>query len=91
MSKERLTVTVDPHLVQAGHDAVAEGRVYVTDFAKVEGEVKNDPGGRIDLKGKERVLCFDAKSGEPIWKHEYDCEYKISYPAGPLRSDLAKA
>jgi hypothetical protein len=27
MSKERLTVTVDPHLVQAGVDAVAEGRV----------------------------------------------------------------
>jgi Arc/MetJ-type ribon-helix-helix transcriptional regulator len=26
MSKERLTVTVDPHLVQAGNDAVAEGR-----------------------------------------------------------------
>jgi Arc/MetJ-type ribon-helix-helix transcriptional regulator len=25
--KERLTVTVDPHLVQAGHDAVAQGRV----------------------------------------------------------------
>lgn len=27
MSKERLTVTVDPHLVQAGNEAVAEGRV----------------------------------------------------------------
>src|SRR5438105_4287532 len=27
MNKERLTVTVDPHLVQAGNDAVAEGRV----------------------------------------------------------------
>lgn len=27
MSKERLTVTVDPHLVRAGADAVAEGRV----------------------------------------------------------------
>lgn len=27
MSKERLTVTVDPHLVQAGQDAVAERRV----------------------------------------------------------------
>ncbi len=63
--------------------AVAAGRVYVTDFAKEEGEVKNDPGGRVDLKGKERVLCFDAKTGEPVWTHEYDCEYKISYPAGP--------
>lgn len=27
MSKERLTVTVDPHLVQAAGEAVAEGRV----------------------------------------------------------------
>lgn len=27
MSKERLTVTVDPDLVRAGTDAVAEGRV----------------------------------------------------------------
>ena len=27
MSKERLTVTVDPHLVEAGNTAVAEGRV----------------------------------------------------------------
>lgn len=27
MSKERLTVTVDPHLVRAGTEAVAEGRV----------------------------------------------------------------
>jgi hypothetical protein len=26
MSKERLTVTVDPHLVRAGAEAVAEGR-----------------------------------------------------------------
>lgn len=25
--KERLTVTVDPHLVEAGNEAVAEGRV----------------------------------------------------------------
>lgn len=27
MSKERLTVTVDPDLVQAGNEAVADGRV----------------------------------------------------------------
>jgi|RhiMethySRZTD1v2_1073278.scaffolds.fasta_scaffold2227739_3 hypothetical protein len=27
MSKERVTVTVDPHLVAAGNTAVAEGRV----------------------------------------------------------------
>src|SRR5262245_22038478 len=26
MSKERMTVTIDPHLIRAGNDAVAEGR-----------------------------------------------------------------
>lgn len=66
-----------------GGPAVVDGRVYVTDFAKEAGEVKNDPGGRVDLKGKERVLCLDAQTGAPIWTHEYDCEYKISYPGGP--------
>jgi outer membrane protein assembly factor BamB len=35
------------------------------------------------IKGTERVLCLDASTGKEIWKHEYDCPYKISYPAGP--------
>jgi len=63
--------------------AVVAGRVYVTDYVRSEGEAKNDPGSRAELKGRERVLCLDAASGREIWKHEYDCPYKISYPAGP--------
>jgi outer membrane protein assembly factor BamB len=63
--------------------AVAAGRVYVTDYVCTEGEAKNDPGGRPDLKGRERVLCLDAATGGEVWKYEYDCPYKISYPAGP--------
>jgi outer membrane protein assembly factor BamB len=35
------------------------------------------------LQGNERVLCLQADSGELLWKHEYDCPYDISYPAGP--------
>ena len=62
--------------------AVAKGRVYVTDYV-TDGEKKNDPGARPELKGNERVLCLDAKDGKLLWKHEYPCEYKISYPAGP--------
>ena len=31
----------------------------------------------------ERVLCLDAKTGKEVWKHEYECPYQISYPAGP--------
>ena len=29
------------------------------------------------------MFCLDAKTGDEIWKHEYDCHYAISYPAGP--------
>jgi len=53
---------------------VATGRVYVTD--------------RIDEpKEIERVLCFDEKTGRPLWTHTYDCSYvKVGYTAGPRAS-----
>lgn len=63
--------------------AVAGGKVYVTDYAKSSGDATPSPSKRNDLKGKERVLCLDAKTGNQIWKHEYDRNYTISYPAGP--------
>ncbi len=63
--------------------AVAGGKVFVTDFVKASGEAFNNPGQRAELKGQERVLCFDAATGKELWKHEYDCPYSISYPAGP--------
>jgi len=63
--------------------AVAGGKVFVTDFVKATGEVKNDPMVRAELAGKERVLCLRASDGKELWRHEYDCPYKISYPAGP--------
>ena len=63
--------------------AVAGGRVYVTDYAKSAGDARPVPTARNDLKGKERVLCLDAKTGDELWKHEYECGYSISYPAGP--------
>lgn len=62
--------------------AVADGRVYVTDFA-TPGERKNDPGTRVELQGEERIVCLDAKTGQEIWKHSYPCSYRISYPSGP--------
>jgi outer membrane protein assembly factor BamB len=49
--------------------AVADGRVFVTD--------------RVADENLERVLCFDADTGDEIWKHEYDAPYSISYPLGP--------
>lgn len=63
--------------------AVAEGRVFVTDFLKSSGEAFNNPGQRAKLNGQERVWCLDAATGKVLWKYEYDCSYAISYPAGP--------
>jgi outer membrane protein assembly factor BamB len=63
--------------------AVAGGKVYLADYVKSAGDDKPDPIKRSELQGKERVLCFSADKGELLWKHEYDCPYKISYPAGP--------
>lgn len=63
--------------------AIAHGKVYVTDYVRSAGDEKPAPTKRNDLKGKERVLCFDAQTGKELWKYEYDCSYAISYPAGP--------
>ncbi len=63
--------------------AVAGGRVYVTDYVRRAGRVANDPGTRDRLEGTERVLCFDARSGRPLWKHAYDRSYAVSYGGGP--------
>ncbi|GIW93321.1 MAG: hypothetical protein KatS3mg110_1362 [Pirellulaceae bacterium] len=62
--------------------AVAEGRVYVTDFL-ADDPRQNDPNSRAARQGRERILCFDASDGRLLWKHEYPCRYEISYPAGP--------
>jgi outer membrane protein assembly factor BamB len=64
--------------------AVADGRVYVTDFVTdADVRAKSDPMARPNLAGKERVLCLDAASGKELWKHEDARTYAISYPAGP--------
>lgn len=55
---------------------VAHGRVYVTDRPE---KARNSE--------VERILCFDAQTGEQIWEHEYACEYVgVGYPAGPRAS-----
>jgi outer membrane protein assembly factor BamB len=63
--------------------AVAGGKVFVTDYLRATGDAKNDPGTRAQSAGKERILCLDAATGNELWKVEYDCPYKLSYPAGP--------
>lgn len=73
--------------VSAGYagPAVANGKVYVTDRVLAKGA--RNPADPFDTKTEvgstERVLCLDAKTGQELWRHEYDCPYKISYPFGP--------
>ncbi len=58
--------------ISAGYSgpAVSNGLVYVTD--RVE-----------EPKQIERIHCCKANTGEKVWEYAYDCEYSISYPAGP--------
>ena len=53
--------------------AVAADRVFVTDFEPSAG-----------LKGTERALCLDEKSGKILWTRTWNANYGgISYPIGP--------
>lgn len=64
--------------------AVADGRVYVHDFlTDADPRKVSNPMSRPALKGKERIHCLDARTGKPLWTHEYDVDYRVSYPAGP--------
>lgn len=68
--------------------AVANGRVFVTDFVKDPVENSGNQGenrspGGFTAKGTERVHCLDEATGKTIWSHEYPVTYTIDYPAGP--------
>ena len=62
--------------------AVAEGKVFVTDFVP-GGELSGDNFERKTAAGTERVLCLDEATGKELWKYEIPVTYTISYPAGP--------
>ncbi|MFA8020301.1 PQQ-binding-like beta-propeller repeat protein [Bremerella cremea] len=63
--------------------AVAGGRVFVTDYKATTPEISNNPGARQDRTGQERVLAFDAETGESLWEYAYERPYSISYAVGP--------
>lgn len=64
--------------------AVAAGKVYVTDRRLAVGVEKSaNPFERGEVPGTETVICLDEASGEVIWKHSYECNYTVSYAAGP--------
>jgi outer membrane protein assembly factor BamB len=63
--------------------AVQGGRVYVLDRQGEQPAKGAEGSGKNGLKGKERVLCLDAKTGAVVWEHAYDSTYRISYATGP--------
>src|ERR1700733_10620028 len=64
--------------------AVTGGKVYLTD--RILSPDARKPSSDFDRKavtGKERVLCFDEKTGQQLWEHHYPSTYTISYAVGP--------
>ncbi len=68
--------------------AIVGDRIYVMDRV-TDKPLLNDGYAKDAVAGAERVLCLDLKTGEQIWKHEYDCPYSnISYPSGPRTTPI---
>src|SRR5205823_199905 len=44
--------------------AVADGRVFVTDFTRA-----------LNTKGSERILGLDEKTGRILWTQQWDADY----------------
>jgi len=63
--------------------AVSNGRVYVMDRIGAKVAKGKESSGKEGLASMERVLCFDASDGKLLWKHGYECVYRINYPSGP--------
>ncbi len=68
---------------------VADGRVFITDYQLETGKITNNAGSRDRLSGKERIVCFDFKTGESLWTQAYSRNYAISYPGGPRATPVA--
>ncbi|MEO8268184.1 MAG: PQQ-binding-like beta-propeller repeat protein, partial [Aureliella sp.] len=63
--------------------AVANGRVFLTDYVIESGKSTNNSGGRDKMTGIERALCFAADTGKALWSFERPREYNLSYANGP--------
>ena len=68
--------------------SVSQGRVFVSDYVRREGDPTPSPDVRNSLEGTERLLCLDENTGKLIWKYEYERPYQIAYPAGPRATPL---
>lgn len=63
--------------------AVAAGLVFVPDFKIASGTVTANPSGRSEIKGEERVVCLDQKSGAVKWTFSRERSHNLSFPNGP--------
>ncbi len=55
--------------------AVASGRVFLTDFVRVQGN-----------RGTERALCLEERTGKTLWSKEWEADYTglmDTYASGP--------
>ena len=68
----------------------ASGKVILSDYELSSGKITNNPGTRDRLTGKERIRCFDSKTGDLLWAHAYDRPYALSYPGGPRASPVVQ-
>jgi outer membrane protein assembly factor BamB len=71
--------------IRAGYagPAVTGGRVFVTDFSPSQG-----------VKGIERVLCLDEKTGQVLWTREWETDYSglaRTYATGPRATPTVDA
>ena len=63
---------------------VSNGKIFVADFERSQGELINNAGKAVVWKGKERLHCLDLETGKTIWTTAVDRNnYKLSYPGGP--------
>jgi outer membrane protein assembly factor BamB len=63
---------------------VADGRVFVTDFAPLpDTQRPGNPFQRMAQAGQERLHCFEQSTGKELWVTSYPVSYTMSYSAGP--------
>lgn len=71
--------------------AVVGNRVYVTDKQMPQGiQNPDNPFNRTRTPATERVVCLNGDDGSIVWKHEYECPYTVSYPAGPRTTPVVQ-
>lgn len=67
--------------------AVVGDRLYLTELSS-QAKIGTANFERKAMDGVESFRCLDAKTGNELWKLEYQTTYAISYPNGPRATPL---